>query len=430
MEQSSSAQKFAKIAIYAIIIAVLLNLTTGIQNVWSLLGKQMTADYGWSTVEATRPYSILTLASGIFSIVAGRVGDKYGHRIPILFGGMMMGLGLLFSSMHQSAWLMCITAGLMLGLSSSSITCNTAGNSIQWSPPKYKGLVSGIITSGFALSSLYMTPLIKGAMAKIGMMNTFRFGGVLAIVIIWALAFLLPDTKSKKHYDQAMKISSNVGAEGTAAAAVDHSKYKNTVSPNQALLKWEFWAAWLLYLTGCMGGQVFISQAVTIASVQSPGWTDASILVMLLALSNFCGRLVWPGLSDRVGTFTVTKIMMAIQGVNWLLFSVYKTPTTLIFGCMVLGFTFGGNIPMLWNWLGSTFGTKNISALQGMGTTAWAVGGMVGPLAAASIMDRTGGYGSAFIVMGVLCFVAFGLAFTLKDSYDDDPKAVQVDVPQ
>lgn len=415
-------RSISRIAVIAIIVAVGINLTTGIQNVWSVLGNQMISDYGWTTVQATLPYSLITFTSAIWSIVAGRWGDKSGHTYPIIFGGAMLGLGLIFSSMHHNPALMCITAGVMLGLSSSSMTCNTAGNTIQWTPPRYKGLASGLITSGFAISSFYMTPLINALLGKVGLHSTFRIMGIAAIIIIPVLAILLPDSKSKKHYEEAMRSSGNAEAgEDNAANKEDHSKYKNSLTAKQVLKTKEFWAIWCMVFFGNVGGQIVVSQAVTIAGVQVPTWTRAFILVMVVALANFAGRLIVPSLGDKIGVSTITKITMIAQAVNWFLFAMYRTPALMIVGCAILGFTFGSNVPMLWNWLGAVFGTKNISQLQGMGTTSWAIGGLLGPTFAAAIMDRTGSYNTIFIIAGIFCVIAMLLSFTIKNNYDELP---------
>ena len=46
--------------------------------------------------------------------------------------------------------------------------------------------------------------------------------------------------------------------------------------------------------------------------------------------------------------------------------------------------------------------------------TAWGVGGVIGPVLAGYILDKTGGYHVAFMVAAVLCFFAAVLGWILK----------------
>ena len=240
MDKMSAWQQYKKLAIFAVFIAVLINLCTGLQNCWGVLSHGMISEYGWSAVEATRPYSMITTISAFWSIVAGRWGDKHGHKWPIIFGSTCMGAGLILSSMHQNPLLMCLTAGVLLGLSSSSMTCNTAGNSMQWVPASKKGLAVGLVTCGFAISSMYMSPLINMLVNSNGVLGTFRIMGALAIIPIVLALFVLPDTRSKKYKEISMSISAPDPAKA-GEVVEDHSKYKNTLTPNHVLKTKEFW---------------------------------------------------------------------------------------------------------------------------------------------------------------------------------------------
>jgi len=391
---------------YAIFIGVLLNLTSGIQYCWSLLGKQMISDFGWTAVQATRPYSIITLVSSLWSIAAGRWGDSKKPRYPIIFGGCMLGGGLILSSMHQNPLLMCITGGAMLGLSSSSITCNVAASSIKWAPFSKKGLVTGIATCGLALSAVYMTPLINGLLGNVGLRNTFVYMGIAALVLVPLLAFLHPQPDKSK-FDQPQ--------EGNNNTAVDNSKYKNTITPNQALKTKELYICALIYFCGAMCGQVLASQATLIAQAQVPEWTGGAMLVIILAVFNALGRFFWSAAGDKIGPFSAAKFMLGIQFVNLLCFNFYTNATTLIIGTAVLGFCFGGDVPLLWGWLTSIYGSKYCGSLQGMVTTVWGLSGTIGPIFAAYLMDTTGSYTSAYIGMAVIVLIGFGATFLIKD---------------
>lgn len=405
IETSISNDKISKIGKYAIFIGVLINLTSGIQYCWALLGRQLISDFGWTAVQATMPYSTLTVISSSWAVIAGRWGDSSKPRYPIIFGGAMLGFGLIFSSLHQNPLLMCITAGVMLGLSSSSITTSVASSSIKWAPYSKKGLVTGIVTSMLAVSSVYMTPLINTLLANIGLKSTFIYMGTAALILVTVLAFLHPQPDKKK-FEQTNNNDDNI---------VDNSIYKNQVTPNQALKTKELYICALIFFCMGMSGQVMTSQAMLIAEIQVPGWTGASILVILLAIANAAGRFTWSILSDKIGPFNVAKIAFAIQFINFLCFKNYQSVTSLVIGTIVLGICFGSAIPLLWATLTTVYGSKYCGSMYGMGTTVWGISGIVGPMFAAYLRDATGSYSSAYIGMAVVLLIGFVASFAIRD---------------
>jgi OFA family oxalate/formate antiporter-like MFS transporter len=60
------------------------------------------------------------------------------------------------------------------------------------------------------------------------------------------------------------------------------------------------------------------------------------------------------------------------------------------------------------------FGPKNAGAIYGAMIVAWSLGGVVGPLAIAAIVDATGGFSTPFYLIAGLAAVAIVVPLTTR----------------
>ena len=86
----------------------------------------------------------------------------------------------------------------------------------------------------------------------------------------------------------------------------------------------------------------------------------------------------------------------------------------LYLGATLIGFNFGGNFALFPTMTADLFGAKNVGLNYGWVFTAYGVGGIVGPIMAASIRDAGLSWVSAFIIAGAACLVAAAIGVTLK----------------
>jgi len=72
--------KVSKMAYTALVICILLNLAAGFQYCWSLLGRTIISQYGWTATQAALPYTVLTIVTSLWSTFAGRLGEYISPR--------------------------------------------------------------------------------------------------------------------------------------------------------------------------------------------------------------------------------------------------------------------------------------------------------------------------------------------------------------
>lgn len=395
--------KVTNIAKRALVVAVLLNLCTGAQYCWSMLGSSMIAEYGWTATQASLPYSVLMIVAATWAVGAAKISEKSKPKYSTMLGGICMCAGLIISGFTRSPIVMLFSVGLLIGMSSTSVTAVTAPTAVKFWPNKYKGVISGIGTAGVALSSFYMSPIINALLKTVGLKMTFVVIGIAAGVLICGLSLLFPTPGPEQ-----LSTGSEAGQE------VDHSLYKNKYTGEQALKHYEFWVMFLCMGCAAMSGQMLTAH-VAMISVAQANWQSGATLVMAVAVGNTAGRLLLGAISDRLGVFTTWKLLFAVAAVNMFLFAKYTTPTTMIIGTVILAACYGACVPLTWASITSVFGKKYMGTIYGYTNISFGIASFIGPMVAAAIFDATGVYNKAFLVVAVFQIIGLLLAFTISD---------------
>lgn len=406
-------EKFSKTAIQATVIAMLINLSAGAQYCWSLLGSSIGKENGWTTTQLALPYSWMMVITSLWAIVVGRINENSKPKYLVMFGGICIGLSLVIAGTTSSYVVLFLAIAVLMGLASTSFTSSTTPTAQKFAPMKYKGLVAGIVGAGMGWTSFYMSPMIRSLNGSVGTRNTFLIIGIGSFIVTFVLAQFLPTPPKVNASDPDV-----VAAAKAAEEADMKTKYKNTIALKQALKTKETWVTFFMFACAGMGGQMMTSQMTKIASVQyTTGDATALAVTMLMALglANGLGRLCVSTLSDKLGVRNTWTLIFIVQGINILCFRFYTTSLLLHVGTFVLGFFYGASIPLVWNTVAGIFGRKYLGSIYGVITNGFAVAALAGPLISARIVDATGSYNPAFLVLASFLVVGLILSRTLPN---------------
>ncbi len=83
---------------------------------------QVQIDFGVSRSAASFPYTMTMIGFGIGGVVMGRLADRFGIRLPLLFGSVVLGVGFILASFTPSLWPFVLVQGILIGLLGSSAT--------------------------------------------------------------------------------------------------------------------------------------------------------------------------------------------------------------------------------------------------------------------------------------------------------------------
>ena len=104
-----------------------------------------------------------------------------------------------------------------------------------------------------------------------------------------------------------------------------------------------------------------------------------------------------------------------VATINMFLFTRYTTPATMIIGSVILAACYGACVPLTWASITAVFGKKYMGTIYGYTNISFGIASFVGPMIAAAIVDATGTYNMAFLVVAAFQVLGLVLSFTISD---------------
>lgn len=385
-----------------------INLALGVLYAWSVIAKSLTGEWGWASGQASLPYAVACGVFAVSMVFAGRAQDRLGPRLVATLGGALTGIGMIIASFGSAnaALPIVLGFGVMAGTGIGLGYAAATPAAVKWFPAAKKGLITGVVVSGFGLASVYIAPLTQWLLGAYGIAMTFRILGVGFLFLTVALAQLLKNPPAG--YVPAQASGTSAGA--TAKPSHDTREY----DWHEMVRTPQFMLLWLMYACAAFAGLMIIGHMAKIAALQMPGADLGFALVAVLAVGNASGRVVAGMASDRLGGTRTMLVVFLMQAAMMGLLSIAGTPAMLVPAAAIVGFSYGANLALFPSTTQGYFGTKNYGVNYGLVFTAWGVGGVFGSMTAGSIVDSTGGYGIAYAVAAGLCVIAATLTFATK----------------
>jgi len=384
-----------------------LNLALGVLYAWSVFSKQLTeavdkGGFGWTKTEASIPYTIAIACFALMMVPAGRLQDKFVPRMVASMGAVFTAAGLVFTSFASAGNILPavvgfgLLAGTGFGLGYSAAT----PAAVKWFPSEKKGLITGIVVSGFGLAPVYIAPFSKYLINDFGLSDAFRvLGATFAVFAVFIAQFIVNPPAQK-----------TVSPQNNALV-----NYRVDFTWREMVKTRTFYLLWFEYACAATAGLMIIGHLAKIVSVQSGNAIQTGFLfVVLLAVFNAAGRIVAGIISDRIGRIKTLMIVFLSQAVVMFFFSKFSTVETFIIGSAVVGFSYGACLALFPSATADFWGTKNLGLNYGIMFTAWGVGGVFGPLMAGRIADLTGSYSLGYFISAALMIIAALLTLFTK----------------
>lgn len=377
------------------------NFLSGLIYMWSVMSKSLVEDLNWTSKQASLPYTIFTISFVIAMVLFGKLQDTKGPRLTATIGCILMGLGLILSGIFTTPIMMILTMGIVAGAGVGMINVSTSPPVVKWFPPEKKGMVTGIVVAGAGLSSTFYSPLANYLINTIGVHKTFIYIGAVALVFSVIIA---QNLKNPPEGFRSNKIN---------AAGNENIKVSMDFTWEEMMKSLNFYKLWIMLAFSSSAGLMIIGHISNIAKIQV-GWQAGFILVILLSIFNTLGRVLGGTLSDKIGRINIMKMIFILQGLNMFMFANYSNEIILCVGVAITGLCYGASFAVFPAAITDLYGIKNFGINYGLMFTGWGLGGVIGPMVAATIFDATNSYNTAYIVAGTLLVISFFIASTFK----------------
>ena len=369
---------------------------------------QQTFGVGAAATGSVVTFMLLALAICMF--ISGKVNAKYGMRVCVLLGLIFSVIAMVILRMAKNiqtvyVWAFVNNVGLsfMFGPGVAIVQ--------QWFPHR-RGLVSGILNMVFGGSAAVMSPIWNHQLATLGYEKTNMI--LLILIVVTDLVALIAcegpgRTKLTDEEKAAHESLMSGGAKKGKRAKPPMINY----TTKEALSNKCFWLVWLTWVFMGAAGISMVSMAKSYSI--SLGITGAIVLTTF-NITNGLSRIICGILSDIIGPMYTGMIGFAVCAIGYLaLPHVSGVAGVAVFAACVgygLGTLFASTPPIA----SGIFGLKHFGTIFGLIWTAYGfIGGIVGPMLAGIVLDRTGGnYTIVFTYLAVFAVIGIILYFILS----------------
>ncbi len=377
------------------------NLSLGVLYSWGVISAALIDQLHWTATQTQIPYMLASAIFAVSMIPAGRLQDKYGPKIVLLFASILAGAGFILSGFALNVWGLSLFFGVVFGLSMGFGYASPSPAAVKWFHPKHRGLITGLVVSGFGLAPVYIAPLSNFLLSRFGLSSTFMILGVLFFCTLLFFSFVVKNP-SADHVPIVLKRSR--GKESKSSVP-DKDFF-------EMLKTKDFYLVWLMFLCGTFAGLKIIGQMAKIGQEQA-SMENSFLLVIVYAIFNFLGRISWGSISDRIGRGLSLLLMFSIQVIVFMIFEFLTQPFTLLVGKSLIGFTFAGMLTVFPAITADLYGTKHLGVNYGVMITAWGVGGVLGPLLGGLTRDYTGDFRMSYFIAMLISVAGLLLSFVL-----------------
>jgi len=402
-----------------------INLALGILYSWSVIKGGIPDDWGWSAADKALPYAVCCFVFAIAMIPAGRLQDKLGPRVIASIGGVLMGSGLIISSLVGNSLAGFVLGfGVVTGIGIGFGYASATPPAVKWFPKSKTGLIAGLVVAGFGLASVYIAPLVTKMLGMYELQGTLLYLGIAFLVAVVALAqfvknppagYVPAESSPPKVTSAAPEAVEQAQAAASVSLDVD---WKDMIKTSQ------FWVLWTMYCFGSATGLMIIGVAKGLGA-QALG-AGAFWLVAVLAIGNASGRVLAGIVSDKLGrqnTMFGFFMLQAIVVVS--LVFIQEQAVVLLLIVAIAGANYGSNLSLFPSVTKDYFGLKGFGLNYGIMFTAWGVGGLILPRLNGIVIDKTGNSDITFYLAAALMVVAAILTFVSRAIYRRDTEAAE-----
>lgn len=341
---------------------------------------------------------------GIFSILMGRLADKYDIRKILFVGGLAFGAGLYLSSTIHSKWELFLFYGLMVG----------AGLGAGYVPlvaflsrdfTKRKGLALGTIAAGIGFGTLVMSQLIGYYLLGLGWRTSFTILALMNFTVIMMASMLLR-IQPKQFYQEIPETHKLKDHTGKGVQEFNIRGSIRTVV---------FWTLCFCFLFWCLGLFMLLVHLVPYMTDIRVSPQNATNVLSLIGLSSILGKVFLGNLSDRIKPKLILIASLSVQAgmIFWVIF--LRNPIGFYIFGVLFGFSYGGVIPMFPVMTSNFFGLSALGILFGILMFASQIGGSIGPILGGFLFDRFGSYSLPFALGLASVLISMILSLTLKE---------------
>ena len=371
--------------------------------------KPITEDLGWSRTAVTGALTAGTIVAGLISPIFGRLADRYGPRILVTIGALLVAGSYFLMASITAIWMLYFA--YILGRSMASINLGgvvamtAATNWFRRKRGRALGLTAMSLPLGGSILVLVAQLIIDGP----GWRTVFVLFGIAMLTFVVVPAALI---LRKRPEDMGLLPDGDTAEDIESAKTKSGSEYSWTVK--QAV---RTPALWLLISSAAIG--VLANGAVSFHQVayftdQGLDTKRAAIALSVFALMGAVSSGMWGFLVERFSERYMAVIAMAVAGVSMIYVQFADTTAEAIIFSAVFGISARGESSLIQMMIAQYYGRNSYGTISSLLSPFQMFGLGFGPLIASVFYDVVGSYDMLFLGLGGVYAVTVVLIWFAK----------------
>src|SRR6201981_1528363 len=380
--------------IFGIICMVMI---ANLQYGWTLFVNPIDQKYHWGRAAIQVAFTIFVLTETWLVPVEGWLVDRFGPKIVVLVGGVLVGVAWVINSAAHELWMLYAAAAIG-GIGAGAVYGTCVGNALKWFPDR-RGLAAGLTAAGFGAGSALTIIPIQGMIQASGYEATFLWFGIGQGIVVFVLSFLLRAPRP-----------------GEAPASPRLQQSARDYAPFEVLRSPIFWVMYVMFVLVGAGGLMATAQLAPIANDFQIAKVPVSLLGLTLpaltfALSidrvlNGLTRPFFGWVSDHIGRENTMFIAFALEAIGiWALSAFGESPIAFVVLSGFVFFAWGEIYSLFPSTCTDLFGTKYATANAGLLYTAKGTASLLVPLGNV-LANATGSWYWVFVIAALMNAVA------------------------
>ena len=399
-----SRHRWLQLTLGIVCMAMIANLQYG----WTLFVNPIDAKYHWGRAAIQVAFSIFVLTETWLVPVEGWFVDRYGPKVVVLFGGVLVGVAWMLNSVASSLPMLYVAAAVG-GIGAGAVYGTCIGNALKWFSD-LRGLAAGLTAAGFGAGSALTVIPIQGMIASGGYETAFLHFGLGQGIVVCAISWFLRAPRA---------------GEVDAPSSLMVQPAGRQYTPIEMVRSPIFWIMYVMFVLVGAGGLMATAQLapiakdfdvdmvpVSLAGITLPALTFALSLDRIL---NGVTRPFFGWVSDKLGRENTMFIAFSLEAMGiWLLSMFGESPVTFVLLSGLVFFAWGEIYSLFPSTCTDAYGTRYATTNAGLLYTAKGTAALLVPWGNV-LTTMTGNWHAVFTIAVIMNIAAALLAiFVLK----------------
>ncbi len=362
---------------------------------------------GWTRTGISSAMTLDFLTMGVAAFGWGALSDRFGPRIVVLAGALLLGLGLALASRATSLLEFQLIYGIVVGVAAGAVFAPMIATVTGWFD-RHRSLAVSLISAGMGVAPMTISPFAQW------LISAYDWRTAMLTIAIGAWALLVPAALLVRRPPEMTASSSGMPAEGGEGMTV-----------GQALRSPQFIVLSLTFFCCCAAHSGPIFHTVSYALACGLPAMTAVTIYSVEGLAGLGGRVLFGLLGDRFGARRVVVAGLMVQAVGAGSYYFTRDVGEFYAVAILFGMAYGGVMPLYAVLAREYFPLRIMGTVFGGAAMISSLGMALGPAVGGWIFDTFHGYGYLYIAsFGIgLAAVAIALAFPTPSSAQRRPQA-------